>query len=158
MCNLKDEDLEIENRNPIKIQIETNGGCATTCLNLIEVIKNSKTPIHTIVMGKAYSAGAFLLSCGHKRFAFKNSAILIHQVSFYGYQSVNATNAAKHAEFQNGLCDRLFDSLLGNTKITEEEFSNNRDKEWYLFGDEAKELGIVDYIIGEDVDLQAVIL
>jgi len=39
-----------------------------------------KSPIRTICMGKAYSAGAILLAAGTNghRYAFKNSSIMIH--------------------------------------------------------------------------------
>ena len=43
--------------------------------------------------------------------------------------------------------------VITRTNITEEEFEDNKDRERYFLAEEAKEKGIIDKIIGIDVDM-----
>ena len=47
--------------------------------------------------------------------------------------------------------------MLNNTKITEEYLNDIADREYYIFAGQGKELGIVDYIIGVDCDLDEIL-
>ena len=62
--------MSIEERVPIKIFIDTHGGDAQVMWTLMNAIAISKTPVYTIVYCTAMSAGSYILSAGHKRFAF----------------------------------------------------------------------------------------
>ena len=76
--NTEDKGLPVKERKPIKIFINSEGGDLNTVLNLIDVIRLSKTPVHTIGLGMAYSAAGYLLMAGHKRYIFENTSFLIH--------------------------------------------------------------------------------
>ena len=52
---------------------------------------------------------------------------------------------------------RIRDFVLDNSKLTGEEYDSKLRIEWYMFNDEAKEKGFVDYIIGEDCELGEII-
>ena len=52
---------------------------------------------------------------------------------------------------------RLDNLVFANTKIDEAEYEKHRRDEWYMFPSEAKELGIINHIIGEDVELDAIL-
>jgi ATP-dependent protease ClpP protease subunit len=60
-------------------------------------------------------------------------------------------------EFFNLGEQRTKDFVLSHTKMTEEFYDQHFDTELYMYADRAKELGIVDKIIGEDVELEDVI-
>ena len=60
-------------------------------------------------------------------------------------------------EFFNLGEQRTKDFVLSRTKMTEEFYDQYFDTELYMYADRAKELGIVDKIIGEDVELEDVI-
>ena len=76
--NRKDErdGIEVSKRIPIKILIDSNGGSLTDAFTIINAIELSKTPIQTIVTGKAYSAGFFIAIAGHQRFAYPYASFL----------------------------------------------------------------------------------
>jgi len=82
--NAEDKGLPVEGRKPIKIFVNSEGGDLNTVLNLIDVIRLSKTPVYTIGLGMAYSAAGYLLMAGHKRYIFENTSFLIHD----GYSGV----------------------------------------------------------------------
>ena len=53
--------------------------------------------------------------------------------------------------------DKKKNFVTSHTNITPEYYEEVYRKELYLSAQEAKELGIVDYIIGEDVDLDEIL-
>ena len=69
--NKEDKGLPVEERKPIKIFINSDGGTANVTLYTANVIALSKTPVITIGMGRAYSSGGLLLMAGHKRYIFE---------------------------------------------------------------------------------------
>ena len=53
--------------------------------------------------------------------------------------------------------ERIKQYVLSRSTVTEEEYDSKYRVEWYMFADEAKENGFVDYIIGEDCDIDAIV-
>lgn len=66
---------------PIKLHINSPGGSLLDCFSTVDYIRTSKVPIHTIIEGSAASAATIISVCGHKRYIYKNSHMLIHQLS-----------------------------------------------------------------------------
>ena len=132
-------------RPKITMYITTNGGCLFSCLALIDVIKASKTQVETVGIAVCASAGALLLMSGHYRKTYSNTTVLIHDGSI----SVQSTNkkAKQTIKFYDELDERVKSFVLSSTKIDEELYSSKEDEEWFMFGDEALRLGIVDEII-----------
>ena len=60
-------------------------------------------------------------------------------------------------EFCDKFDERVKQTTLDRTNITSEMYDEKSRVEWYMFADEAKSLGVVDYIIGEDCELDDVI-
>lgn len=153
--NQEDKGKAPESRKPIYIYLNTNGGDVVAGLNLINTLKVSKTPVYGIVMACAASMGAYLAMAFHKTYAFPDSVLLLHDGST-GAQS-SSRKMKDITNFYDKLDNRVKKFVLDNTKITEEFYEEIADREYYMFADEAKELGIVDYIIGEDVDLDEIL-
>lgn len=143
--NEEDEGKSKAERKPIKIYVNTDGGDTYVALSAISVIKASKTPIHTIDIGRAISAGSLIFLAGHKRFAYRNSFILIHEGQS-GY--VNQTSKTKdHFKFQEEVEKRIKDHVVSTTNIDSDLYDKKYKEEWYIFGDEAIELGMVDELL-----------
>lgn len=152
--NKEDQGKSVESRVPIILHINTLGGDVSSGLSLIDVIQTSKTPVYG-VCHKACSMGAYILVSCHKRFAFKNSTLLFHDGStFVGSSSSKVKDTVR---WMNELEVRLDNLVFANTKIDEAEYEKHRRDEWYMFPSEAKELGIINHIIGEDVELDAIL-
>lgn len=153
--NLEDSGLDVEKRKPIMLYVASNGGEVDSGFELIDVVMNSKTPVYTINFGYQYSMGFLIGLAGHKRFATKNAKVLMHDGSQFIYDS--GTKVQDRMEFQRKIEDRVKKYIISRSKLTEEEYNSKLRVEWYLFADEAKEKGFVDYIIGEDCDIDEVI-
>ena len=48
--------------------------------------------------------------------------------------------------------------MIENTKMSAEFLEESKDREYYIFADEAKEHGIVDKIIGVDCDIDEILV
>ena len=68
----------------IQLMINSPGGSVTACLALIDVMKGSKIPIHTVGLGMIASCGLLLFMSGEQghRVLTPNTSILSHQWSW----------------------------------------------------------------------------
>lgn len=143
--NLKN--IPIEERQPIKIYLDSPGGYLTSTLTIIDAINLSKTPVWTINIGEAYSGGFFIFINGHKRIAYPNCSFLYHEGSTrVGGDANKFQNSADFYKLQR---KRLKDITLKATNITEELYNEHIKDDWYMFAEEAIELGVADEIATE---------
>ena len=147
--NDEDKDLAIEDRQPIKIFINSDGGYVATVLHVIDMIHLSKTPVYTIGMGRVYSAGGLLLMDGHKRYIFPHTSCLIHDGSSGAIGSIG--KMIDNLEFTKELEKRIKQYILSSTRITEEIYDQNYRRDWFMFSEEIIKLGIADEIV-TDID------
>ena len=150
--NKMDKDIPKGKRSPIWIFIQSPGGSVMAGLNLIDVIESSETPVYTLCFSNCSSMAFHIFISGHKRFAFKNSILLNHdgEVSL----SNSGAKAKDTMAFFNSLDERIKNHVISKTNITSEFYDSIYDKEYYMYAnEEGKELGCVDYIIGEDVTI-----
>lgn len=143
----EENEIPIEERKPIKIYIDSPGGYLTSTFTIMDSIKLSKTPVWTINIGCAYSGGFFIFICGHKRIAYPTSSFLYHEGN--GSVSGDANKFQNQADFYKKQRQRLKEFTLKYTKITEEQYNEHIKDDWWLFADEAIELGIADEIATE---------
>lgn len=132
---------------PIEIFIDSYGGNVYQCFGLLSLMKNSKTPIHTIVTGCAMSCGFMILISGHKRFAYEYSTALYHQVSSGTWGKLkDMQEDIQETERLQSLIEEI---TLKRTKITlkrlKKAFTGKQD--WFIPADECLKLGIVDEIL-----------
>lgn len=149
--NDEDKNIPSDKRQPITILIHSCGGDLFSTLFLIDIIKQSKTPIHTVGMGLVASAAYYIYINGHDRLAFENTVFLQHD----GTISIADSNSKvkDFMAFNDLMEDRIKESILTQTKIDSDFYDKTFDKEYYFFADKGKELGVVDKIIGQDVEL-----
>ena len=154
--NKEDKDIPENKRQPIWLYINSPGGSVIDGWNVIDVITNSKTPVYTVCFSECASMAFHIFISGHKRYCFKNSILLIHD----GQVSINnsSSKAKDTMKFIENLDERVKNHVLSHTTISSDFYDSIYDTEYYLFGDaEGKELGCVDYIIGEDVPMDKIL-
>lgn len=153
--NVEDKGKDVEKRKPILLYVTSNGGSVDAGYELIDMITASKTPVYTINLGFQYSMGFLIGIAGHKRFAMPNAKFLHHDGYNAAYDS--GSKVQDRIKFDARVDDRTKEYVLSRSNITPEEYDANIRVEWYMFADEAKQKGFVDYIIGEDCDMDAII-
>lgn len=153
--NKEDKDIEPAERQPILLYVTSNGGEIDSGFELIDVIMNSKTPVYTINLGFQYSMGFLIGLAGHKRYATANAKFLMHDGSNFVWDS--GMKAQDRMDFNKKIESRIKKYVMSRSAVTNEEYESKLRVEWYLFADEAKEKGFVDYIIGEDCDINEIV-
>ena len=149
--NREDKDIPIQERRPIRIFIDCQGGHLSVSETLSNLIKMSKTPVYGIALGTVASgASVVYLSC-HKKFALSNSLFILHKGSCSGVSGTydEIVSFAKDYEKQ---IETLMLFYIDHTKYTEEEIVENIQTDWYIRIDEALEKGMVDEVI-TDIDI-----
>lgn len=140
--------IPVEERSPIKIYIDSNGGCLTDTFTMIDAIQMSKTPVWIIVIGCAYSGGFFtcITKCA-KRIAYPHASLMFHEGSTQ--TGGDAHKFRNYADFYDKELDQLKDHVLSNTKITEEKYKEIKRDDFWLTAEEALEYGCIDEIAKE---------
>ena len=147
--NEEDKGKGVEDRKPIKIFINSDGGSLDTVMHIIDIILLSKTPVITIGMGRVYSAGGLLLMAGHKRYIFNHTSCLIHDGSSGAIGNIG--KLLDNLKFTEASEQRIKHYITTQTRITAEMYEDNYRRDWFLFSDEMIRLGIADEIV-TDID------
>lgn len=141
------DEIPQEEREPIKIYINTPGGDLDATFSIISSIKTSKTPVHTITIGTGYSGGFFIGICGHKRFAYPYSSFLFHEGS--SMDGGDAHKFIQRTDFYKKQLGRLKNLVVNSTKITPKEYDEYRKDDWFMEPDDALKYGVIDEIVKE---------
>jgi ATP-dependent Clp protease protease subunit len=144
-CNKEDKGKPVEDRQPIKIFIDSPGGDVTFMWSIINLIDISKTPIYTINYCTSYSAAAEILASGHKRFAFPGSHVMIHNGSASFAGQVDQIESMK--KYFDNVCKKSTEHLLSKTKIDPKKLKKRGVTDWFMDENEALDNGVVDQII-----------
>lgn len=147
--NIEDMGKPVEERIPIIIPILSYGGDLDVTYSFIDTCAMSKTPIITVNMGVAMSAGVLLLLAGHKRYALKHSDAMIHSGSGGMEGTFEQMEASQN--FYKSQIAKMREYILDRTKIDPKVFNRKKTKDWYISANEQLELGIVDCIV-DDLD------
>jgi len=154
--NRIDKGIPVEERKPIILYINTPGGSVSDGWGLIDAIITSKTPVYTVNQGMCASMGFLIFIAGHKRFTMPHAEYLMHE----GYTGIidNMSKAKDRIDFEAGELETVTRQfVLNHTKISEEFYDKKYRCEFYFLPGEAKRLGVADYIVGTDCDMDEIV-
>ena len=141
--------IYLEGKDPNKdicLYINSPGGSVTAGMAIYDTMNYIKCDVSTICIGLAASMGAFLLSSGTKgkRFALKNSEVMIHQP--LGGAQGQASDIKIVADQILKTKTKLNKILSENTGKPFEQVEKDTDRDNYMSAEEAKAYGIIDEI------------
>ena len=130
----------------ICLYINSPGGSVTAGMAIYDTMNYIKCDVSTICIGMAASMGAFLLSSGAKgkRYALKNSEIMIHQP--LGGAQGQASDIKIVADQILKTKAKLNAILAKNSGQPLEIIERDTDRDNYLTSEEALEYGLIDRI------------
>ncbi len=142
--------LFLESDDPdkdINFYINSPGGVVTAGLAVYDTLQYIKPDVATVCIGQAASMGALLLSTGAKgkRYSLPHSRILIHQ-PMGGFQG-QASDIAIQAREILRMKETLNNILVLNTNKDIKQIRVDTDRDFFMSAEEAKEYGIIDYVI-----------
>lgn len=135
--DIKEEEYKDWVREPIKLFINTNGGNAYDALALIDIMKHSKTPIHTIALGWCMSAGLWIFMYGKKRLVGEHATLMFHDVATWVAGKTEEVRQDLH-EAQR-LAKMYCKSITDVSMVKQETLDDYilRKAEWYIPAEEA---------------------
>lgn len=141
--------IYLEGKNPdkdIAVYINSPGGSVSAGMAIFDTMNYIKCDVSTICVGLAASMGAFLLASGTKgkRFALKNSEIMIHQP--LGGAQGQASDIEIRAKQILRIKENINKILSERTGQNLEKVKKDTDRDYYMTANEAKEYGLVDKI------------
>ena len=142
------QNAEKKRKKKLQLMICSPGGDMPSCFALIDIMKGSRIPIHTVGLGCIASCGLLLFITGEKgyRVLTPNTSILSHQFS-WGNWGKEHELFAQVKEFELST-KRMLDHYQKCTGLTEKqirEFLLPPEDVW-LSAKEAKKLGICDNV------------
>ena len=146
--NREDEGIEVEERQPIKVFINSNGGSLNAAMTFVTMCKLSKTPVYTFGLGKCYSAGGLILMGAARpgnRYVLPTCEILIHDGATGA--SGDTAKVMDALLYTQKVEEQTKEYILNCTRIEEKEYDQNYRRDWWMFADEAVEKGVADRIV-----------
>ena len=142
------QNVEKKKQKRLQFLICSNGGDVPPCFALIDVMRGSSIPIHTVGLGVIASCGLLLFIAGEKghRILTPNTSVLSHQYSWSNWGKEHEL-FAQVKEFELST-KRMLDHYKKCTGLSEEDVREHLlpPEDVWLSGKEAKKLGICDSI------------
>jgi ATP-dependent Clp protease protease subunit len=131
----------------IQMYINSPGGSVYAGLGIYDTMQYVGPDISTICTGIAASMGAILMAAGEKkkRSALKHARIMIHQPSgAIGGQASDIQITAKEIRKIKNELDEILAFHSGKDPAT---IAHDRDRDFWMTAQEAKEYGLVDEVL-----------
>jgi ATP-dependent Clp protease protease subunit len=103
--------------------------------------------VSTLCIGNAVSAGAFILAAGQKgkRYALKNSQIMLHQVTAgVGGNIKDMQILMKQVDYRNEI---LLKEWAKITKHSVQQLKKDIDRDYYMSAEGAIKYGVIDEVL-----------
>lgn len=145
---IKDLMSKFENgERDLELFINSDGGYITDLFAVVDTIdkyRKEGLKLSTVAVGAAQSAGALLLMYGDKRYAGKNTSIMVHgaQGGLFG----SAEDVRKYLARMDKINETFADIISAKTGITKEEANLLLKEDRTFTADEAVKYGIIDGI------------
>lgn len=153
--NKLDKGIPKSERKPIKLYINSPGGSVVDGYGLIDAILTSETPVYTINQALCASMGFLIFIAGHKRYSMQHSEFLMHDGSTFGWDST--AKMKDRMDFETKELEQMTKNyIISHTKIDEKLYDEKYRVEWYFLPKLAKEIGVVDYIVGQDCSIDEI--
>lgn len=141
--------LFLESESPkreISMYINSPGGVVSSGFAIYDTMQFISSPVSTVCMGSACSAGSFLLMAGApgRRIALPNASIMLHQPSG-GFQGM-VSDIERHAENISRTKKRLNALYAKHCGRSMDEVERTLDRDHFMDAEEAKAWGIVDHV------------
>lgn len=154
--NREDKEVDVKERKPIILYINSNGGSVPDGYAVIDAIMNSITPVYTVNQGYCYSMGFLIFLSGSKRYCMPSATFLMHDGSTMGWDST--AKMKDRMDFETKQVEEYTKKyIMSRTSIDEKLYDEKYRVEWYFYPTEAKKNGVVDYIVGEDCTIDEII-
>jgi ATP-dependent Clp protease protease subunit len=140
--------LESESPNKdISFYINSPGGVVSSALAMYDTMQYIRSPVSTVCIGQAASAGSLLLAAGAagKRYALPNARIMVHQPSGGAQgQATDSEIQAREILYTRRLLNNIY---VRHTGQPVEAIERKLERDSYMSAEEARDFGLVDEVV-----------
>lgn len=137
--NMADSGKPIEERKPIIILVNSNGGLLDVTNSIIDTVQLSKTPVWTVNMGSALSGGCLIFLSGERRLTMSNSWCMAHAGS--GGLQGNYNEAKEQSKVWDEQVKKMGEYIMTRTGLDEKTWKKYKNKDWWLNANQQLEFG-----------------
>ena len=140
----KEETYKDWKRAPIRLFLNSYGGNVYDGLALVDIIRHSKTPIHTICVGSCMSMALWIWLSGKKRLIGENGTLMFHDVSTcsIGKTEEIRQDLNESVRLQKSLVEEITSKSLVKEEVLQDYIT--RKAEWFIPAKEAIDLKLAD--------------
>ena len=147
-------EMNSQSQEPINIFINSPGGYVTDALGIVDVMKAIKSPINTIVLGRAASAASLIATCGGKRYISANSEVMIHEAAMQGFGYIDTRDekfakALKRLDEMNARVNNIYAKQTGKSFEEISKVMGTKD-DIFMTAEQAIAFGLADTILTEE--------
>lgn len=148
--DMKETDYKDWERKPIMLFINSFGGSVYDGLALVDVIKQSKTPVYTISIGSSMSMGFWIYLAGHKRYVGEHATLMFHDITTWVWDKTESIKQELNEvlRLQKIICNEVTSTSLVKQETLDDYIT--RKAEWYIPSDEAIKFKLADGYYKED--------
>ena len=150
ICEINKDDTQKEElyvgfeRLPIRLFINSFGGDVYAGLALVDMINQSKTPVHTICLGTCMSMAFWIWLAGEKRIIGEHGTLMFHDISVFAIDMTEGIKQELNEMLR--LQAILIEEITSKSLVKEETLKDyiTRKAEWYIPAKEALSLKLAD--------------
>ena len=152
IVEMNNEFKELQDKNPavtmtpkpIMLHINSYGGSVFAGFWAVDIIKQSKIPIDTIVEGASASCGTIMSVVGRKRYIRPTASMLIHQLSsWFGGKMTEIDDDYKNLEQMMKTIKGIYKD---HTKMTVSQLDDFLKHDVWWMSEKCVQLGLVDEV------------
>lgn len=129
---------------PIMLHINSYGGSVFAGFWAVDIIRQSKIPIDTIVEGASASCGTIMSVVGRKRYIRPTASMLIHQLSsWFGGKMTEIDDDYQNLEQMMKTIKKIYQD---HTKMTEDQLNEFLKHDVWWMSEKCLKHGLVDEI------------
>lgn len=131
-------------RKPIRLFLNSYGGSVYDGLALIDLIRQSRTPVHTICIGSCMSMGLWIWLAGAQRLIGERATLMFHDIS--AVVADKSEGIRQELSELLRLQEMLVEDITHNSLVNQETLRDyiTRKAEWYIPAKEALSLKLAD--------------
>lgn len=135
-------------QRPIDVLINSPGGEINSGMLMYDVIQASRAPVRMFCVGKAYSMGAVLFSCGnHGRYMLPHGELMLHEPLLGSRVGGNSSSIRSISDSLLETKKKMNHILAKHTGKTEEEVEEATGFDHYFSPEESIAFGLCDEIV-----------
>jgi ATP-dependent Clp protease protease subunit len=132
----------------VNIYLNTPGGDSSALSNIIAVMDVVRSPLRTVNLAKAFSAGAFILASGTKgmRYSMKSACTMLHGIQCDTPPS-DQKSSEIYLQFLKDHNKQVLSIIARRTGKSLEQIEKDCLQDVYMDACQAKEYGLIDHIL-----------